>query len=128
MSYWVHIETDGKPWRDSTQFEPPAPIKAGGNGYPLLCIEFDDLELKFSSIDQLKEFIRVMSQAPLPTTRNLSSRRPGVCGPNSHWLSRLPGKVKSSKVRPKLVRILEGLLKNNLFNSALDTGAARRSA
>ncbi|GAL76230.1 hypothetical protein JCM19275_636 [Nonlabens ulvanivorans] len=45
-----------------------------------------------------------MARKLLPTTMELSSKRPGRKGPNSHWLSRLPAKTKPWKYREKLIK------------------------
>jgi hypothetical protein len=29
MAYWVHVEADGRPWRDARAFAPPAPVPNG---------------------------------------------------------------------------------------------------
>jgi len=46
---------------------------------------------------------------PLPTSRQLSRKRELPVGPNSHWLSRLPVKLKAPKERAKLVSRLEAV-------------------
>jgi hypothetical protein len=80
--------------------------------------------LAFSAPAQLDEAVRVLSMTPLPTTRRLSQARqalsPGAAatpratrerarvahGPNSHWLSRLPAALKSTKGRLRVVAAL----------------------
>jgi hypothetical protein len=111
MAYWVHVEQDGKPWRKSEQYAPSAPIIVPGKGYPVICIAFDDVELRFSSLEQLKECIEVLSQRPLPPMRKLSALRSTEVGPNTHWLSRLPDKLKSPKTRMKLVNALDEVMR-----------------
>jgi hypothetical protein len=103
MAYWVHVERTGTDWRSSESYSPPAPQPEGQFGYPVLCIESQGFVFRFSSKEQLAECIRVLSQKPLPTSRRLSSIRSSGHGPNSHWLSRLPGRVKSPKIRERAV-------------------------
>ncbi len=106
MAYWVHIEQGNEPWRDARDFLPPAPKAEGRKGFPVLCVEVAGMTFRFSSRDQLLECIRVLALKPLPTTRRLSALRGSDFGPNGHWFSRLPGNVKSPKVRAQVVRCL----------------------
>ncbi|MBD1263181.1 hypothetical protein HZY62_21520 [Maribacter polysiphoniae] len=103
MAYWVHIETDSKPWYLSQEFEPPAPKRFGTLGFPQLTVEFNGHSFIFTSKEQLEQFIEIMGRKLLPSSMELSSNRTGFRGPNSHWLSRLPGKTKPWKYREKLV-------------------------
>lgn len=103
MAYWVHIETDSKPWYLSKEFKPPAPKKLNGLGYPQLTIAFDGHVFIFTSEEQLEQFIKIMGTKLLPSSLELSGKRSGVMGPNRHWLSRLPSKTKSWKYRAKLI-------------------------
>lgn len=103
MAYWVHVEKKGALWRDSSSYDPPAPEVEGRKGYPVLCVESQGSVFRFSSREQVIEFLDVMSRKPLPTSRRLSARRGGNHGPNSHWLSRLPGGAKSPKARTRIV-------------------------
>lgn len=124
MAYWVHVEQDGKPWRESERYAPSAPSIVPRKGYPVICIAFDEVELRFSSIEQLKECIHVLSQKPLPPTRRLSALRSTEVGPNTHWLSRLPGKLKSPKTREKLVKALDEVMRQVIpHNTSLDAHA-----
>lgn len=104
MAYWVHAEPGGAAWRDARIYLPPAPHPVAGRGYSCPMVEWGDQQLEFSSPEQLNEFIRVLGLSPLPTSRRLSADRHH--GPNSHWLSRLPAKLKAPKVRAKLVEYL----------------------
>ena len=45
-----------------------------------------------------------MAKKLLPTSIELSTKRTGSKGPNSHWLSRLPAKTKPWKYREKLIK------------------------
>ncbi|NJO92243.1 MAG: hypothetical protein HC831_27190 [Chloroflexia bacterium] len=42
----------------------------------------------------------------LPSTIELSNKRGTGYGPNNHWLSRLPGNIKSFAKREKIVKAL----------------------
>lgn len=106
MAYWVHIEQDGKHFQDSENFSPPAPSFIPHKGYAVLCVEFGNTVLYFSSAAQLAECIRVLSLKPLPTSRRLSQLRGTGAGPNQHWLSRLPTNIKSAKFRGHVVEQL----------------------
>ena len=119
MAYWVHVEQSGTAWRDSESYVPPAPQPEGRNGYPVLCIESQGFVFRFSSKEQLAECVEVLARKPLPTSRRLSALRVGGHGPNTHWLSRLPGHVKSPKSRQRAVddlqSVIRGLAPNNSF-------------
>lgn len=94
MAYSVHIEQDGMHWALSEHFDPPAPAEVPHKGYPVLCVDADGIVLRLSSEAQLKECIRILSMKPLPSSLGLSARRGTGAGPNSHWLSRLPARIK----------------------------------
>jgi hypothetical protein len=105
LAYWVHLPVAGS----EGLFDPPAPAAVPHKGYPLLRVAFENHELQFSAPAQLDHFIDVLSTIPLPTSRQLSSRRgPGV-GPNGHWLSRLPAAFKSPRKRATLVQALRSV-------------------
>ena len=110
MAYWVHVEREGGPWRKATEFTPPAPSRHGRKAFPVLCVESSGFVFRFSSNEQLAECVRTLSRKPLPTTRQLSASRHGSAGPNSHWLSRLPGRIKSPKTRINVVQQLSPFL------------------
>lgn len=110
MAYWVHIEQDGRHWRSSQSYDPPAPQSIPHKGYVVVCIEVSSTVLRFSSEAQIEEFIRVLAMKPLPSSKRLSAIRGTGAGPNQHWLSRLPAKLKSSAVRPRLVELLKQVL------------------
>nr|WP_042296787.1 hypothetical protein [Nonlabens ulvanivorans] len=69
-----------------------------------MTIELDGFRFSFTSEAQFEEFKTIMARKLLPTTMELSSKRPGRKGPNSHWLSRLPAKTKPWKYREKLIK------------------------
>lgn len=105
LAFWVHLPVHAS----AETFEPPAPREIPHKGYALLRIQFETHELQFSAPEQLDHFIAVLSTRPLPTTRQLSSRRGLSAGPNSHWLSRLPAALKAPKKRVKLVEALHAI-------------------
>ena len=47
----------------------------------------------------------------MPTSSQLASKRPNSTGLNSHWLSRLPAKLKSWRNRKKYIPVIEDGLK-----------------
>ncbi len=110
MAFWVHQPVNDPDWRGATRYDPPAPLAVPHRGYPLLCIQIGDVTLQFSSRAQLSECVRVLSLVPLPTSARLSQLRDGKMGPNTHWLSRLPAKLKSKKGRALVVKRLEQVL------------------
>lgn len=102
LAFWVHIPVAG----DDVAFDPPAPALVPHKGYPFLHVPFGSHDLLFSSGAQLAHCIEVLSSKPLPTSRQLSSRRGLPVGPNGHWLSRLPAALKAPRHREKLVETL----------------------
>jgi hypothetical protein len=99
LAFWVHIPVPGT----ETLCNPPAQVKIPHKGYQVLHVELDAHDLRFSSLVQLDHFIEVLARKPLPTSRQLASRRCLPVGPNGHWLSRLPAALKSPRNREKLV-------------------------
>jgi hypothetical protein len=110
MAYWVHIEQDGRHWRDSNAYVPPAPPSIPHKGFAVVCIEISGTVLRFSSQAQIEEFVRVLAMKPLPTSKRLSAMRGTGAGPNQHWLSRLPSALKSSRARHRIVELLKQVL------------------
>lgn len=110
MAYWVHVQLGDIEWRASESYDPPAPRAEGSQGYPVLCVESQGFVLRFSSSAQLAQCMDILARKPLPTSRRLSAIRGGVHGPNSHWLSRLPGYIKSPKVRHRVVEDLRSVI------------------
>lgn len=105
LAFWVHVPVDGS----TTECVPPAPVAVLHKGFMLLHVDAADVDLQFSSLAQLDHFIEVMEATPLPTSRQLSRKRGLPVGPNSHWSSRLPAKLKAPKERVKLVAKLRGV-------------------
>lgn len=110
LSYWVHRETDGKEWSIAQRFQPPLPQPVAGRGYPSYHVEFNGVEFRFASLDELQAAIDILGQKLLPTTIRLARDRGGDAGPNEHWLSRLPAKAKPWRYRGKAVKYLREAL------------------
>lgn len=102
VAFWVHVPIPGA----VDACDPPAPVATPHLGYAFLRVEFESHELQFSDLAQLDHFIDVLSRKPLPTSRQLASRRGLPVGPNGHWLSRLPAELKSPRKRERLVQSL----------------------
>ena len=105
LAYWVHVPVAGS----LTEYVPAAPVQVPHQGVAFLHVEVGDVTLDFSALAQLDHFIDVMQRKPLPTSRQLSSLRGPDVGPNGHWLSRLPAKLKAPRERIKLVRALQAI-------------------
>lgn len=110
VSFWVHQHLDAEAWLNAEDFDPPLPRPVPGCGWASLLVDVDGVRLVFSSTEEVEHVIDVLSQNPLPTTRQLSIQRGTTVGPNRHWLSRLPAKAKPAKFRDKLVRYLKRCL------------------
>jgi hypothetical protein len=128
MAYWVHVEQAGTPWRSSEHYDPPAPQPEGRSGYPVLCVESQGFVFRFSSKEQLAQCVDILARKPLPTSRRLSVLRSGGHGPNSHWLSRLPGRVKSPKIRQRAVEDLRSVIRAMAPNNSFKPKPRRGSA
>lgn len=103
MTYWVHDEELGDD--GISGFNPPKQEPIPGKGYPLFHVECDGFTFIFASPAEIRECIKVLNEKILPQT--IGKPVPGSSTPpgwaNSHWLSRLPAKVKSWKYRQKAV-------------------------
>ena len=128
MAYWVHLEFGSAAWRASESYNPPAPMAEGSRGYPVLCVESQGFVFRFSSAAQLAECVDVLGRKPLPTSRRLSAIRGGGHGPNSHWLSRLPGHIKSPKIRQRAVEDLRSVISAMAPNNSFKPNPLRGSA
>lgn len=128
MAYWVHVELGGAASHASESYSPPAPRTEGRKGYPVLCVESQGFVFRFSSAAQLAECVEVLGRKPLPTSRRLSAIRGGGHGPNSHWLSRLPGHIKSPKIRQHAVDDLRSVISAMAPNSSFKPNPLRWSA
>jgi len=105
LAFWVHVPVAGS----DTEFVPSAPVEVLHKGFMVLHVDAADVDLQFSSLAQLDHFIEVMVAKPLPTSRQLSRKRELSVGPNGHWLSRLPARLKAPKQRAKLVSKLQAV-------------------
>lgn len=112
MTYWVHVETDGRPWLEALAFEPPAPRPIAGRGFAIFHVEVDGMVFRFSSLPEIEELLRIFRMKVMPTSRRMCAQRQArgspapVAGPNSHWLSRLPAPTKSLRYRRKAITML----------------------
>src|SRR5260221_7419125 len=112
MTYWVHIEADGKGWYAAQEFNPPKPKPVPAKGYPLYHVEFDGFTFQFSSLDELRVCIDTLAKKVLPTSLRLSAGRGTGYGPSNHWLNRLPKKVKPWRYREKAIVYLRKSLED----------------
>jgi len=108
MTFWVHIERDGKLWRDASHYDPPAPKPVPGKGFALYFVEFDSALLQFSSLAELQVCIEALSQRALPSNLRLTQKRlGGVYGLSHHWLNRIPLRSMAWSYRQKVVKYLQ---------------------
>jgi hypothetical protein len=89
MTFWV---------RDRS---PPVlvPVK----GYPLFHVEYDGMEFQFATLGELDVCVETLGRKLLPSGEKL---RLDSVGPNSHWLSRLPGFVTPWSFRERAIAYL----------------------
>ena|SRR5208283_983139 len=104
MTFWVHIETDGRPWHQADLFDPPAPRPVPGKGFPCYFVEVDGFTFEFSSLHELEVCIETLSKKVLPATDRETQAR--GTGPVQHWLNRLPPGTHSWRYREKAVQVL----------------------
>lgn len=111
MTFWVHepLETVEN-WSQARDFNPPLPPRIPGKGFPSFHVEYDGFTFVFLSLDEIRHCIDTLSNPLLPRSIDLSNSRGTGYGPNSHWLSRLPAKVKPWKYREGAVRYLRDAL------------------
>ncbi|WP_372368904.1 hypothetical protein [Candidatus Uabimicrobium sp. HlEnr_7] len=110
LTYWVHKAIG------NSKYEPPLPKPVAGKGFAVLIVEIAEIELFFSSVNEVDHFLEVISQKNMPTSMQLSKIRGASYGPNKHWLSRLPGKIKPWRKRQRLIKILEKARKEFIIN------------
>lgn len=105
MTGWVHRRVAA---RDNLAGEivrdPPLPAVIGGRGYPEFHVEYHGFTFSFASFAEIRTCVQVLGQRNLPRSVDLSMEQ--EIGPNRHWLSRLPAKVKPWKYREKAVAYL----------------------
>lgn len=108
VSYWVHkgVNEEQTFYQNCVEFDPCFPPKDPEKGFPFLIVCVLGIELKFASMHELEHMIEILSMKHLPTTIELSNKRGTGYGPNNHWLSRLPGDIKSNVKRKKIVNAL----------------------
>ncbi len=112
MTFWVHREVGGKPWYDAEEFDPPRQAAVAGRGYPVFMVECDGFTFEFASLDEIRVCISTLTQKLLPRTIELTRERGIGLRPNSHWLSRLPARIKPWRFREKAVAYLHRALKD----------------
>lgn len=117
MTYWVHVEADGKPWYDAEYFIPEKPRPVPAKGFPNFYVEIDGVTFVFSSMDEIRELIRIFEIKVMPSSQKLVGLRYGTSnrskwnpGTNRHWLSRLPAQTKSLRYRSKAVNYFKQAL------------------
>ncbi len=99
MRYWVHQPIRENPQGPITGYDKPLPNPSPGKGYPHYHVEVDGFTFEFASLDELDACAELLSRKHLPSTLTLT--RDSTSGPGSHWLSKLPGNVKSWRYREK---------------------------
>jgi hypothetical protein len=105
MTFWVHVETDGRPWYQAKTFHPPLPDVITGKGYPYYYVEIDGFIFEFASIEEMDTCIDTLRQRNLPSTDQETEKR--GTGPGLHWLNKLPGHVRLWRYREKAVKYLQ---------------------
>ena len=111
LSFWVHRHLDHEVWSQATEFEPNLPKAIPSKGYPVLFVNAFGTELKFSSVEEVEHFLQVISMKHMPSSLQLTRQRGAAYGPNRHWLSRLPSKLKPWSKREKFIPIIESGLR-----------------
>lgn len=96
---WVNRQTASGQWKTPRYRQ--LPYLRQRRLWCLLHVQFRGLELVFALPEELDQFLEVMSQKLLPSGNRLISGLP-YGRPNRHWLSRLPKKAKSWKIRSAL--------------------------
>ena len=120
LSYWVHIGSNKVQcaYSECNEFHPEFPKKVISKGYPYLFVKVVGFDFEFASILELNHCLDILKQRNLPTTISLSEQRGTGYGPNNHWLSRLPSKLKSWTKREKIISALykakEGIKHENI--------------
>jgi hypothetical protein len=89
-------------WLREQGLAPPALVP--GKGYPLFHVEVDGMLFRFATLGELDACVETLGKKLLPSGDAL---RVSTAGPNSHWLSRLPGFVKPWSFREPAVAYLK---------------------
>ena len=108
VSFWVHKNLDDMVWTQANRFDPPLPAPVADKGYRYLVVDALGTELEFASVEEAEHVLSVLSQKNMPSTTQLSRERTASYGPNRHWLSRFPCKLKPWSKRQKLIPLIEG--------------------
>ena len=110
LSFWVHRHLDNELWSLASKFDPGLPKAIPLKGFAVLFVDAFGTELRFSSIEEVEYFLEVISQKNMPTALQLTKQRNARYGPNGHWLSRRPSKLKSWSKRQKMIPVIESAL------------------
>jgi len=130
LSYWVHIEADGKDWYNSQLFQPPLPFPVPERGFATYWVECDGVIFQFASLDELRHCVQILGRKLLPTTIRLAQDRGGNVGPSRHWLSKLPLEAKPWRYREKGVKYLSKCLaefEREVFGIRQSSGTAKNA-
>ena len=106
VTFWVHKLVVSDSEFSIKNYEPPLSEIIGGKGYPLVRVKYMGVELLFSSIEEISHVQDVLSMRNMPTSMALSQKWGSGVGPNQHWLSRLPAKLKPWRKREPLLPLL----------------------
>lgn len=71
----------------------------------LLTVTMQGVQLHFATPQELDHVLDVLGQNPMPSGRSLVPSQ-GLGRPNSHWLSRLPKRAKTTKFRAAFARFV----------------------
>lgn len=107
LSFWVHRHLDNDVWSQATAYDPGLPKAIPSKGFPVLIVDALGVELQFSSIEEVDHFLEVIGRKTMPTPSQLSKKRHAAAGPNRHWLSRLPAKLRPWRKREKIIPIIQ---------------------
>ncbi len=111
LSSWVHAPVDHEQWLYATEYDPPLPKQVSGKGYAIYKIEVRGWVLEFSSKEEIEHCIDILSNRNLPTTNQLANKSWCKGYQHKHWLTKLPGALKTVKNRMQIVKLL-GKVKN----------------
>jgi hypothetical protein len=90
--------------RQIAGWEPPLPKAVPGKGYAYYFVEVGDFTFEFASLEEIDVCISVLEQKHLPSTdKETETAR---MGPGSHWLNKLPSRVRPWRYREKAVEYL----------------------
>jgi hypothetical protein len=103
MTCWVHRPGTSLPG-ERAEIEPPLPQPIFGKGYPIYFVTVGRFTFQFSSLHELDNCVETLAQKILPPTIWEHNGREYYA--NKHWLSRLPGNVKSWRYRQQAIKVL----------------------